>query len=60
MSKLRKTVKVVAVVSALTGAARYLSKPENRATLRNNAVVVGNKVVAVAANAKDRAAARVG
>lgn len=67
MSKLGKTVKVVTVVSALTGAARYLSKPENRETLRNGAVFVGNKVaavagkvVAVAANTKDRAAARVG
>lgn len=67
MSKLRTTFKVVATLGALYGTARYLSKPENRETLRNGAVFVGNKVaavagkvVAVAANTKDRAAARVG
>ena len=67
MSKLRTTVKVVTAAGALIGTARYLSKPENRRTLRSGAAFVGEKagtavgkLVNVAAAAKNRTAARVG
>lgn len=65
MSKLSKTVKVVTVLSALYGTARYLSKPENRETVRLGAMTVGEKagsvagkLVNVASATKDRVAAR--
>lgn len=67
MSKLRTTIKVVATLGALYGTARYLSKPENRETVRLGAATVGQKVAIVAGKAttaataaKDRVAARVG
>ena len=67
MSKLRKVVKVAVALSAVAGAARYLSNETNRSTLYYRAAAVGQTVANVAGavtdkavQAKDRVAARVG